>query len=181
MIVWVNGAFGSGKTTLVEALHLRWPEALVFDPEMVGFVLREVVEVPTGDFQDLRQWRRQVVNMAAGLVEEYQRPVLVPMTLANPAYLDEIFGALKDAGIPVHHFFLKVPQDVLVRRIDGRSVTPDDPAKDERVRAWCKSKIASCVAAVDALPKETAILDGQLTPQELADAVLAGVGAEPHL
>ncbi len=76
MIVWLNGAFGSGKSTLVEELRPRWPEALVFDPEMIGFVLREVVEVPTGD-SDLRQWRRQVASMATGLVEEYQRPVLV--------------------------------------------------------------------------------------------------------
>ncbi|MDQ0779704.1 hypothetical protein QF026_008170 [Streptomyces aurantiacus] len=49
MIVWVNGAFGSGKSTLVDELRPRWPEALVFDPEMVGYVLREIVEVPTGD------------------------------------------------------------------------------------------------------------------------------------
>jgi hypothetical protein len=31
---------------------------------------------------------------------------------------------------------------VLVKRIDGRSFTPDDPAQDERVRRWCKSKEA---------------------------------------
>ncbi|MGW3661023.1 AAA family ATPase [Streptomyces sp. NPDC005151] len=178
MIVWVNGAFGSGKTTLVEELRPRWPEALMFDPEMVGYVLREIVEVPTGDFQDLRQWRRQVASMAAGLVEEYERPVLVPMTLVNPAYLDEIFGVLSEEGIDVHHFFLKVPEDVLVKRIDGRSFTPDDPAKDEQVRAWCKSKIEKCLAAVDVMPRDTVLLDGQLTPQELADAVLARVGAD---
>ncbi|WP_329612352.1 AAA family ATPase [Streptomyces brevispora] len=178
MIVWVNGAFGSGKTTLVEELRSRWPEALVFDPEMVGYVLREIVEVPTGDFQDLRQWRRQVASMAAGLVDEYERPVLVPMTLVNSAYLDEIFGALSDAGIEVRHFFLNVPEDVLVKRIDGRSFTPDDPAKDERVRAWCKNKIEACLAAVDALPQDTVLLDGQLTPKELADAVLARAGGD---
>lgn len=177
MIVWVNGAFGSGKSTLVEELQPRWPEALVFDPEMVGYVLREIVEVPTGDFQDLRQWRRQVASMAAGLAEEYQRPVLVPMTLVNPAYLAEIFGEVKAAGIDVHHFFLKVPEEVLVQRIEGRSFTPNDPAKDEQVRAWCKSKIASCLAAVDALPQDTVFLDGELTPHELAEAVLGRVGA----
>lgn len=49
-----------------------------------GYVLREIVEVSTGDFQDLRLWRRQFANLAVGLVEEYRRPVLVPMTLANP-------------------------------------------------------------------------------------------------
>ena len=54
LIVWVNGAFGSGKSTLVDELRPQGPEALVHDPEMVGYVLREIVEVPTGDFQDLR-------------------------------------------------------------------------------------------------------------------------------
>ncbi|MFC4333125.1 AAA family ATPase [Streptomyces andamanensis] len=175
MIVWVNGAFGSGKTTLVEELRLRRPDALVFDPELVGFVLRRIVEVPTGDFQDLRQWRRQVVGMAVGLVEEYGRPVLVPMTLVDPAYLAEILGGLKDAGVEVHHFFLQVPEDVLVGRIDGRSFTPDDPAKDEEVRAWCRSRIASCLAAVDALPPDTVLLDGRSAPSDLADAVLARI------
>ncbi|MFK0257897.1 AAA family ATPase [Streptomyces sp. NPDC090445] len=177
MIVWVNGAFGSGKSTLVEELRARWSEALVFDPEMIGFVLREIVEVPTGDFQDLRQWRRQVANMAAGLAEEYQRPLLVPMTLVNPAYLGEIFDALNKAGANVHHFFLNVPEEVLLKRIDSRSFTPDDPDRDEQVRAWCKSRIPSCVAAVDALPQDTVLLDGELTPQELAQAVLDHVGA----
>lgn len=176
VIVWVNGAFGSGKTTLVEELRPRRPEALVYDPEMVGYVLREIVEVPTGDFQDLRLWRRQVAELAVGLVEEYRRPLLVPMTLVNPGYLDEIFGALKDSDVVVHHFFLKVPPEVLVRRIDGRSFFPDDPVREERVRAWCKGRIEACTAAVDLLPGDTVFLDGESSPRELADQVLAHVG-----
>ncbi len=179
MIVWVNGAFGSGKSTLVDELRPRWPEALVYDPEMTGYVLREIVDVPTGDFQDLRLWRRQVAGLAVGLVQEYRRPVLVPMTLVDPRYVGEIFGALKDAGIVAHHFFLRVSPDVLVRRIDGRSFTPDDPARDEQVRQWCKDRIEPCTAAADALPGDTVFLDGELTPRELADSVLARVGAGP--
>lgn len=177
LIVWVNGAFGSGKTTLVEELRPRWPEALVYDPEMVGYVLREIVEVPTGDFQDLRLWRRQVAELAVGLVEEYGRPVLVPMTLVNPAYVREIFGALKEAGVDVHHFFIKASREVLEKRINGRSFTPDHPEQDERVRNWCKEKIEPCLAAADALPEDTVFLDGELTPQALADQVLARVRA----
>ncbi|MDX2932828.1 AAA family ATPase [Streptomyces ipomoeae] len=177
MIVWVNGAFGSGKSTLVEGLRGRWAEALVYDPEMVGYVLREIVEVPTGDFQDLRLWRRQVAELAVGLVEEYRRPVLVPMTLVDPAYVDEVFGALRKAGITVHHFFLRVPEEVLVARIDGRSFTPDDPEKDARVRRWCKERIAMCTAAVGTLPDDTVFLDGEASPGELADLVLRQVAA----
>lgn len=175
MIVWVNGAFGSGKSTLVDELRPRWPEVLVYDPEMVGYVLREIVEVPTGDFQDLRLWRRQVADLAVGLVEEYRRPVLVPMTLVDPGYVGEIFGALKDAGIDVHHFFLKVSREVLEQRIDGRVFTPDSPEQDEKVRRWCKDRIAPCMAAADTLPSDTVFLDGELPPQELADQVLARV------
>jgi hypothetical protein len=172
MIVWVNGAFGSGKTTLVEELRERWPEAVVLDPEVIGYVLREIVEVPTGDFQDLRLWRRQVAEFLVGLVEECRRPVLVPMTLVNPAYVGEVFGEIRAAGIPLHHFFLKVPEEVLVARIDGRSFTPDDPAQDERVRRWCKGRIAACLAAVDTLPTDTVFLDGESSPGELAGLVL---------
>ncbi|MGW7195325.1 AAA family ATPase [Streptomyces chryseus] len=177
MIVWVNGAFGSGKSTLVDALRPRWPEALVYDPEMVGFVLREIVEVPTGDFQDLPLWRRQVANLAVGLIEEYDRPVLVPMTLVDPGYVGEIFGALKDAGVTVHHFFLKVSREVLEERIDGRIHAPDDPEREQRIRNWCKEKIAPCMAAADTLPGDTVFLDGELSPEELADLVLTRVGA----
>ncbi|MGW0771326.1 AAA family ATPase [Streptomyces sp. NPDC002676] len=179
MIVWVNGAFGSGKSTLADELRPRWPEALVFDPEMIGYVLRQIVEVPTGDFQDLRLWRRQVAGLAVGLVEEYHRPVLIPMTLVDPGYASEIFSALKDAGITVHHFFLKVSREVLEKRIDGRSFTPHDPEQDERVRRWCKGRIGSCMAVADTLPSDTVFLDGELTPHELADQVLNRIGAGP--
>ncbi|MET8826293.1 AAA family ATPase [Streptomyces sp. NPDC004610] len=175
MIIWVNGAFGSGKTTLVDELRPRWPEALVYDPEMVGYVLREIVEVPTGDFQDLRLWRCQVADLAVGLVEEYRRPVLVPMTLLDPDYIGEIFGVLKGAGIDIHHFFLKVPPKILAERIDGRSFTPDNPEQDEKVRRWCRDRIEPCMAAIGTLPGGTVFLDGELAPRHLADQVLTRV------
>ncbi|WP_346172782.1 AAA family ATPase [Streptomyces cuspidosporus] len=176
MIIWVNGAFGSGKTTLVGELHRRWPAALVYDPEQIGYVLRDIVDVPTGNFQDLRLWRRQVVSMAVGLLEEYERPILAPMTVVNPQYAAEIFGALGEAGVAVHHFFLKVPSEVLARRIDARSVAPHDPERDEAARRWCKAQIAHCVAAADTLPTDTIFLDGERPCQKLADEVLTHVG-----
>ncbi|MEW2487679.1 AAA family ATPase [Streptomyces sp. NPDC048411] len=178
MIVWVNGAFGSGKTTLVTELRRRWPEALVYDPEQIGYVLRDIVEVPKGNFQHLPLWRRQVASMAVGLIEEYGRPVLAPMTVVDPQYADEIFGALEAAGVRVHHFFLKVPADVLEQRLDARVVAPDDPVRDEAARRWCKAQIAQCVAVVDTLRAGTVLLDGERPTSELADEVLTHVGTE---
>ncbi|WP_381789945.1 hypothetical protein [Streptomyces niveus] len=46
------------------------------------------------------------------------------MTLVDPLYVSEVFGALAAADVTVHHFFLKVPADVLERRLDARAVAP---------------------------------------------------------
>ena len=107
----------------------------------------------------------QVANLAVGLVEEYRRPVLVPMTLVNPGYFGEIFSTLKDAGIDVHHFFLKVSREVSEKRIDGRIHGPGDPEREDRVRRWCKDRIEPCMAAADTLPSDTVFRDGELTSQ----------------
>jgi thymidylate kinase len=173
MIIWINGAFGSGKTTLVTELSRQRPDALVYDPELVGFAVREIVPVPTGDFQDLRLWRRQVASMALGLIEEYRRPLLVPMTLVDPTYLDEIFSELRAAGVPIHHFFLRVPADTLAARIDAQTIVPDDRDRDEQVRQWRRAQIERCVAAV--LPQDTVVLDGETATDVLADQVLKSV------
>lgn len=176
MIVWINGAFGSGKTTLVTELHRRLPEALVFDPEDVGYVLRGIVEVPEGNFQNIPLWRRQVASLAQGLVEEYGRPVLAPMTVVRRQYADEIFGALEKAGVPVHHFFLNVSAPVLEQRLHERVLLPEDPERDEAARRWGKARIPECVAAVGNLREDTVVLDGELPTDELAALVLERTG-----
>lgn len=61
VIIWVNGAFGSGKTTLTEQLLRVLPESMKFDPEYIGYILtRWVPAADSGDFQDLPVWRRLV-------------------------------------------------------------------------------------------------------------------------
>ncbi|MHA6617473.1 AAA family ATPase [Pseudonocardia sp. DLS-67] len=173
MIVWIDGAFGSGKTTLVAELHRQWPEALVFDAEHIGYVLREIVEVPTGNFQDLPLWRTQVAAMAIGLVEEYARPLLVPMTLVEAGYAEEIFTAVRRRGIVLQHVYLDVPADELARRIGVRVHAPGDPAREARVRAWGVAQIDRCAAARALLPRDTLVLDGRRPVAELAAEVLA--------
>jgi adenylylsulfate kinase-like enzyme len=41
MIIWLNGAFGSGKTRTAYELHRRIPQSYIFDPENIGFCIRE--------------------------------------------------------------------------------------------------------------------------------------------
>ncbi|WP_308406258.1 AAA family ATPase [Streptomyces sp. AC602_WCS936] len=113
------GAFGSGKTTLVAQLRDRVPTALVFDPESVGELLGGIVTIPL--------WRTEVAAIAAGLVLQYRRPLLVPMTLLKKEYVAEIFGLLDMAAVRVEHFFVDVPAEVLAARIDARTEYLGDP------------------------------------------------------
>ena len=40
MIIMINGAFGAGKTSVANALLQTVDDFMLFDPEVVGFMLR---------------------------------------------------------------------------------------------------------------------------------------------
>jgi len=173
MMIWINGAFGAGKTTLAEELHRRLPDALAFDPEYVGYILTQWVPNPSGDFQDIPLWRKLVAEFAIGMSTEYGTTLIIPMTLVNPAYREEIFGLISKAGERVLHVFLEVPPEELHRRIDGQVLHADNPEADASARAFRHRNVERCAAACAELPASTLILcSDQHTPAQLADRVV---------
>jgi len=174
MMIWINGAFGAGKTTLAEEMHRRLPDALAFDPEYVGYILRQWVPTPTsGDFQDIPLWRKLVAEFAIGMAADYGHVLIIPMTLANPVYRDEIFGLIGKAGERIVHVFLDVPPEELHRRIDAQVLHEDNPEADASARAFRHRNVERCVAIRAELPSGTLILRGdQHTPARLADCVV---------
>ncbi|MFD0204212.1 MULTISPECIES: AAA family ATPase [Saccharothrix] len=177
MIVWINGAFGAGKTTLAEELGRRLPDALSFDPEHVGFLLRFSAPPPeTGDFQDIPLWRKLTAELAIGLHRDYGRHVITPMTLVETAYREEVFKLLAAADVPLLHVFLDVPPDELRRRINAQVLDPHNAQADADARAFRLRNVDRCVAARDTLPADALVLRGDLhTPEQLADQVLAAL------
>lgn len=174
MMIWINGAFGAGKTTLAEELHRRLPTAMAFDPEYVGFILAKWVPSPeSGDFQDLPLWRKLVAEFAIGMSADYGRTLIIPMTLVNPAYREEIFGLINKAGDRVLHVFLEVPPEELRRRIDAQVLHEDDAEADSSARAFRHRNVERCVAACAHLPAGTLILrSDRHTPAQLAESVI---------
>lgn len=176
MIIWINGTFGAGKTTLAEELHRRLPEAVLFDPEYIGYVLQQTLPDYQGDFQHLPSWRELVVATLLSLRRHEAGTLIVPMTLINADYQKEIFDGLAKEGEPKMHVFLDLDESVLGQRINERIVNPDHPERDERVRAFCLSHVDAGIAAARSQPEGTLVLrSDELTPQELADEVLASV------
>lgn len=60
MILWINGAFGSGKSSIAEELSKKVGKSFVYDPEQVGYFLwdnfPEEMKMK-GNFQHLQIWR----------------------------------------------------------------------------------------------------------------------------
>jgi AAA domain-containing protein len=144
MIIWINGAFGAGRTTLAEELSRRLPEAVLFDPEYVGYILQRWVPVPTGDFQDLPSWRELVIATALSLRKHHAATLIVPMTLINDDYLAEILGGLRAQGEEILHVFLDLDPAVLRQRITERVLVPITPSgTSRRASSACATPIAA--------------------------------------
>jgi predicted kinase len=172
VIIWINGGFGSGKTTLAEELHRRLPGAVVYDPEDVGLMLWKWIP-PNGDFQHLPSWRDLVVATALSLRRHHAETLVVPMSLIRDAYRAEILGGLAEAGEKVLHVFLQADADVLRERLNAR-VTQPGRDWDQAAREFGMTGVDEMVAAAARQPDGTLMLrSDRLTPAELADEVLA--------
>ncbi|WP_169082911.1 AAA family ATPase [Paenibacillus sp. PL91] len=141
MIIWVNGAFGAGKTQTAHELHRRTANSFVYDPENAGYFIRKNVpaSVQRGDFQDYPMWREINYAMLKHLDETYDGIVIAPMTIVNPTYFDEIVGRLRRDGVVIHHFALCASEETLRNRLRGRG---------ERKHSWAEQQIERCMAGL---------------------------------
>lgn len=178
-VIWINGYFGVGKTATTECLAAQLPDAVVFDPEEVGFLLRRCVPVPTGDFRDLPAWRHLVAESIVSVTDEYRDRntdvcLLVPMSLVHGRYRADIFDALLGGGLRLHEFFLTAHRGELERRIAGQVLFPDDPARDDSVRQWRLAQLDVVAAALPVLEPKPRILDTTSTsPAAVAESIAA--------
>ena len=72
MIILINGPFGVGKTSVATLLNENLENYIIFDPEEIGSMLRNIVtediqyqKEKTGDFQDIILWKELTVLIAA--------------------------------------------------------------------------------------------------------------------
>ncbi|WP_338775928.1 NUDIX domain-containing protein [Streptomyces sp. DG1A-41] len=183
-VVWINGAFGAGKTTTAQELIELIPNSTLFDPEVIGGALRYLLPpkrlAEVGDFQDLPIWRRLVIDTAAAMLAELGGTLVVPMTLLRQEYRDEIFGGLAARRIPVSHILLAPAETILRERIAGRGVPQDLPDGEMRIRQWSfdhiepyRAALASWLTA-DAHPVDTSDLTPHETAARIAEAVNSG-------
>ena len=165
MIVHLNGAFGVGKTTVARLLVRRLPRASLYDPELVGTLVRSLGR-RYPDYQDDPVWRRRVVAVAGVLRRDGAGCLVVPMTLWRHEYHAQIVGGLRSVDADVRLFRLTACDDVLRARILARA-DADGPHE------WCLGHVASGVAAMGDDRFGTEIETDGRTPEEIADEIAA--------
>ena len=138
MIIWINGAFGSGKTQTSYELHRRLPNSVVFDPENTGFFINKNIptELSKPDFQDHSVWRELNYTTLKYIASEYNGVIIVPMTIVNPQYFEEIITKLRKDGVVVNHFVLWASKETLIKRLRSRG---------ESKHSWGALQIERCI------------------------------------
>ena len=159
MILWLNGPYGVGKSTLAEALRAMLPDSMVFDAEQVGNAIRD--NLPESCFHATFEEYEMWLDVCVGLLTEASRgcsgPVLVPMTLKLPQS-QRMFERLKNAGVEVRHVLLTAGEEEILRRILARGEDAD---------CWCARHIRSCLEAQQTMPCDLR-LESCKPPQSLA-------------
>lgn len=142
MIVMINGAFGVGKTTVAKALNEQWQNSMVYDPEMVGVMLREMLpsdikqqEAEEGDFQDLILWKELVVQIAQSLVRKYNCHLIVPMSIPNIDYFNYIRKGFERISNTEHYCLTASPETIESRLL----------MRGEEKGDWCFQQTDRCV------------------------------------
>ncbi|MCI8573523.1 MAG: AAA family ATPase [Oscillibacter sp.] len=168
MIIWLNGAFGSGKTQTAYELNRRLQNSYVYDPEEAGFFIRDNLpgDIKKSDFQDYPLWREFNSGMIRYISENYDGHIIIPMTVTNKQYYQEIIQPIS-AKRPVRHFILYASKKTLLKRLASRF---------ESKRSWGAQQIDRCMKAFDHDITETKIYTDHLKIPQVAEEIASALG-----
>ena len=120
MIIWINGTFGVGKTTMAGHVVAMSERLRLFDPEWVGYLLRHnLADHEVTDFQQLPPWRTLVPVVADEIARFTGQHLVAVQTVLDEEYWREILDGLGARDLEVFHVVLDADADTLHTRIDA--------------------------------------------------------------
>jgi hypothetical protein len=172
VLVWINGPFGGGKTATAYELHRRLDQSVVCDPERLGYGLHHMLpgDLRT-DFQNFAAWRAGVHEVLDLVARKWEGPVIVPMTVINPDYLDQTVGRLRRDGHDVRHFSLLADRGTVLRRLRNRTFGLG--LTRER---WAAGKLDECLAQLRNEVFAEHLYTDSLSVARVAEAIARSAG-----
>lgn len=173
MIIWLNGCFGVGKTETANRLHSLLENSHIYDPEQVGYFLWDNFPDTLkrkGDFQDIEIWRSLNYQIIKYMYQNYDGHIIIPMTIVNAEYYNQIIGKLQRDGIEIKHFILYAPKETIVDRLMGRGEGSD---------SWAEQQIDRCMNAYRSEITGEMIDTSKLSVEGVADYILSKTVAKP--
>jgi cytidylate kinase len=152
MIIWINGAFGSGKTQTAFEINRRLENSYVYDPENIGYFFRRNMpkEIIQGNFQDQVLWRTFNYEIIKNIYSKYNGYIIIPMTLYDKNYFEEIIGKLLKENIKIDHYILGARKETILKRLSKRH---------EKKNSWASKQIDMCINGFNGLKGKSIYID----------------------
>lgn len=170
VIIMINGAFGSGKTSTAQMLQPLINNSMIFDPEDIGLMTWKIApkEVrhtheQTDDFQDIELWKTLTVNVAGEVKKKYQKHLIVPMTLYKEENFNYIYNGFKELDGELYHYCLLASEDTIYNRLVKRG---------DKVGGWSFQRIATCVEAFRREIYQEHLITDHLKTTEIVDIII---------
>ena len=172
MLLWINGPSAGGKTATAYELNRRLPGSVVCDPENVGYGMRRMLPAALwSNWWDLPAFRQSVVELLRQTLAGWDGPVIVPVTLVDPGYFQEVVGSLRGDGLAVHHFALLAEPATVRRRLRRRSL-----GTELKPGSWAIEHFSEHLRQLRAAEFAQHINTDQLTVAQVADAIASAAG-----
>ncbi|SBU96544.1 hypothetical protein YW3DRAFT_05802 [Streptomyces sp. MnatMP-M77] len=151
---------------------------MIADPEGFGALLRGALkghDRQTRDYQDHPPWRALTLAFVTSLADYTGGPVIVPMTVLDPRYADELFTPLRQHPVAFRHIVLHCATGLLEQRIALSDEFPRDPVRSDAVRAHRRRRATDYHSAADSwMHAHGHTIDtSTLTPGQTLQAALA--------
>lgn len=164
MLLWLNGAFGVGKTTTAREIVECAPGRRMFDPEWVGLMLRaNLSDQQFDDFQELPAWRALVPRVADEISRLTGEELVAVQTVLVEDFWLELRSGFDGLGLDLFHVVLDIEEAALRERITEDTV--EAMAKDWRLshieafhtaRAWMTAEADLVIDLTEHGPRDAA-------------------------
>jgi hypothetical protein len=171
VVIFINGSFGVGKSTVSRLLVKQLRRGVLFDPEPLGVVLARLIWIwrRVDDFQDLGIWRRTSIGLI-GLICRLRGAVVVPMAFSNESYLRQFLTDVRRRDSETFHFCLTAPLPIVRQRLRSREIRRG-PTE------WQLRRSAECCEAHQRPEFAEHIATEGRSPQQIAHEIVGRIRA----